>query len=213
MVRNPDPKPGRWILPLVVLGMVFFTWAFVQRLEPEVIADDAPISSPTTAPEDDTSSQDPGSDAGTDDTSADTTPTTLPPELESFLAGIISDQEDLVTMASAMDTANAGWDADEISYGETEAALIGLRDDALAFRDAVVLRQAPAGFTEVATAFEDAIAAAEDIASAADAILDGLRASDTGQARRSALLDFRTAVEAFNQAVTAMEAAAQAAGG
>ena len=29
MALNADPKPGRWILPLVVLGMVAFTYFFV----------------------------------------------------------------------------------------------------------------------------------------------------------------------------------------
>ena len=32
MAINPDPKPGRWILPLVVLGMVAFTYFFVRAL-------------------------------------------------------------------------------------------------------------------------------------------------------------------------------------
>ena len=34
MMRNPDPKPGRWVLPLVVLGMVLFTWVWIDRLGP-----------------------------------------------------------------------------------------------------------------------------------------------------------------------------------
>ena len=32
MAFNPDPKPGRWILPLVVLGMIAFTYFFVREL-------------------------------------------------------------------------------------------------------------------------------------------------------------------------------------
>jgi uncharacterized protein YukE len=37
-MSNPDPKPGRWILPLIIIGMVGFTYFFVSSLptpEPE----------------------------------------------------------------------------------------------------------------------------------------------------------------------------------
>ena len=47
MYRNPDPKPGRWVLPIVVLGMVAFTWFFVQRLSPDEIPEDEPPSTTT----------------------------------------------------------------------------------------------------------------------------------------------------------------------
>ncbi len=33
MTSNPDPKPGRWILPLVIVGMIGFTYLFVNSLE------------------------------------------------------------------------------------------------------------------------------------------------------------------------------------
>lgn len=182
-----------------------FTWAFVQRLQPEVIADDAPISTTTTT-------EAPGEDQAGDETPADepeTTAATLPDDLAAFLADIVADQETLTVLASEMDAANAAWDNDEISYGDADDRMLQLRDEAAVFRDTVVLRQPPAGYPGVAAAFEDALNAAEAIAASADAILDGLRAPDTGQARRAALLEFRSAVEAFNQAVTAMEEAAQ----
>ena len=38
MAVNPDPKPGRWILPLVILGMIAFTYFFVRSL-PEASPD------------------------------------------------------------------------------------------------------------------------------------------------------------------------------
>jgi hypothetical protein len=210
MARNPDPKPGRWILPLVVLAMVFFTWAFVQQLEPDVIADDTPISTTTVVAGEDT-----GDDAGGEDTdtSDQTTPTTLPAELDTFLTGLREDQETSATIAAEMEAVNTAWDNDEAEYGETEEALVDLRDESQVFRDTVVLRVAPAGYADIATSFADAITAAEDVAAFAEDVLAGLRASDTGQLRRQALLDFRTAVEAFNQAVEAIAASAAAEAG
>src|SRR3970040_1221947 len=47
MAVNPDPKPGRWILPLVILGMVAFTYFFVRSL-PEASPDTTLVSGPTT---------------------------------------------------------------------------------------------------------------------------------------------------------------------
>ncbi len=211
MARNPDPKPGRWILPLVVLAMVFFTWAFVQQLEPEVIADDTPVSSTTTTPGDDDPGAGDGGDAG--DTPEDTTPTTLPAELDTFVTGLREDQETLAAITAEIEAANTAWDNDEAEYGDTEALLVDLRDDAQVFTDSVKLRAAPAGYTDIAASFADALTAADDISRFADDVLAGLRASDTGQARRQALLDYRTAVEAFNQSVDAIGTASAAQAG
>ena len=33
MTSNYDPKPGRWMLPLVVLAMVAFTYLFVRETD------------------------------------------------------------------------------------------------------------------------------------------------------------------------------------
>ena len=52
MAVNPDPKPGRWILPLVILGMIGFTYFFVREL-PEASPDTTLVGQPvtTTLPE------------------------------------------------------------------------------------------------------------------------------------------------------------------
>jgi hypothetical protein len=57
MALNPDPKPGRWILPLVVLGMVAFTYFFVRALPEgaEEPSDTTVSASDTTFPGTDTS--------------------------------------------------------------------------------------------------------------------------------------------------------------
>ena len=67
---NPDPKPGRWILPVVILAMMGFAWLFINA------ADD-----PTVSASDTTS---PSGDGGTATTTTTvvaetTTTTTLPP--------------------------------------------------------------------------------------------------------------------------------------
>src|SRR5690606_28312697 len=70
MAVNADPKPGRWILPLVVLGMVAFTYFFVRALpsgsEPGEETGTTLAASDTTVPADGEESPD------------DTTPATSP---------------------------------------------------------------------------------------------------------------------------------------
>ena len=48
MTTNYDPKPGRWMLPLVVLAMVAFTYLFVREL-PASAGGDSDESTTTTA--------------------------------------------------------------------------------------------------------------------------------------------------------------------
>ena len=53
MTFSTDPKPGRWILPLIILAMVGFTYVFVSSLEEQVPAEtdaglDLPVLETTT---------------------------------------------------------------------------------------------------------------------------------------------------------------------
>ena len=44
---NPDPKPGRIVLPLVLIGMIATTYTFVNRVTTnnnlEIIAEETPV--------------------------------------------------------------------------------------------------------------------------------------------------------------------------
>ena len=194
MARNPDPKPGRWILPLVILGMVFFTWAFVQRLEEPALEDDQPVSTTTTT--------------------VATTPTTLPeeittttllaPELQTYLDNLLGDKDSLAEVVSQMNAVNSDWD-DRAETGKTfdEAVedLVAVSEGALVFSEAVLLHIPPAGVTGLVDAHQIALDAAGKVATGADAVLAGLRAPDTGQLRQAALVEFRSAAEQFNLAV------------
>lgn len=198
MARNPDPKPGRWILPLVILGMVFFTWAFVQNLEPPELLDDTPVSSTTTTV----------ATTPTTLTQESTTTTLLPPDLQTYLDNLLGDKEALASVVEQMNAVNSDWDdraETGVSYSETEEDLIAVADSALVFADAVELHIPPAGITGLTDAHTAALDAARNVARAADAVLDGLRAPDTGQLRQAALVDFRAAAEQFNLAVDSID--------
>ena len=68
MARNPDPKPGRWILPLIIVGMVGFTYLFTNSIDtvPEVPDNEATASTTTTSttePGDETPTETQGAEA------------------------------------------------------------------------------------------------------------------------------------------------------
>lgn len=195
MARNPDPKPGRWILPLVILGMVFFTWAFVNGLEPPELQDDEPVSTPT-------SSTIPATPTTLLEETTSTT--ALPPDLQIYLDNLLGDKASLAAVVDEMNAVNSDWD-DRAETGktfeETEADLVVVDDSAVVFSDSVELHIPPAGIAGLVDAHESALNSARDIANAAADVLAGLRAPDTGQQRQAALVEFRAAVEQFNLAV------------
>lgn len=185
----------------MVLGMVFFTWAFVQRLDPDEISDDEADSTTTTT----VATSEPS------DSAESTTTTTLPSDLQQYLDQITSDQETLAVIAADMDAVNAAWDDREntgVTYGETEDAFEQIVANDTIFRDGVTIHLPPAGYGEaLGQAHEQALDASEQVLSGAEAVLEGLQAPDTGQARQAALLDFRAAVAEFDIAVEEITAA------
>jgi len=45
---NTDPKPGRLILPLVLIGMIATTYTFVRSIEEEPITEEVSVEEPVT---------------------------------------------------------------------------------------------------------------------------------------------------------------------
>jgi len=205
MARNPDPKPGRWILPLVVLGMVFFTWAFVQRLDPGEVDDAAPVSTTTTSVVETTEADD----------AEPTTTTTIPAPLAAYLEQIVGDQETLEGIETGMDAVNSGWEDREntnVTFSESVEAFETLIANTEVFRDSVSIHLPPSGFGDaLGRAHQDALSASELVLTEVGSVLDGLRAPDTGEDRRAAMLRFRAAVEEFNLTADNIAIAVQAA--
>lgn len=194
MAVNPDPRPGRWLLPLVILGMVIFTYVFVQAL-PSAEGDGTDLSADATTT---TTTPD---DASTTTTSA---PAPLDPSVQGFLDGVEAQEAQLTGFQTEMATINGQWDAEErtVTYPDTEAALVDLAGRVRTWAEGVATVVAPLGLEGVHTVLN---AAAAEAANAADAILAGLQSSDTGEARRAALDSFDEAVRAFTAAADEAE--------
>lgn len=194
MAVNPDPRPGRWLLPLVVLAMVLFTYVFVQSLpsaEPEQqdLSEDATTTSTaaTTVP-------------GADGSSTTTTTAPLDPAVDAYLASLADAETELTGFQAEMASINNRWDADpkEIDFAAAEAALEDLAGRISVWAEGVGGLSAPESLAESQGLVTSTAEAAAD---AAAEVLAGLRSPDTGEARRAALEQFDLAVRGFTAAV------------
>lgn len=196
MAVNPDPKPGRWILPLVVLGMIAFTFFFIREL-PEASPDStiASVTTVTSPPDGATTSTAPGTEPGGD------------PEVDAYLAELDEINTALQLLRTEMVTVNDGFDADprEIEYSEAEPRMITIETDTQALADRVAAMTVPAGFEANQQAMTSAI---DSAAAAASEALTGLQGTDPGDLRRAAVVAFTTAADNFDTEVANTRTAA-----
>ncbi len=177
-VSKDDPKPGRWILPIVIVALIGFTYIFVNAL-PE-----ADVAASTTSTSSTTSTTEPAS----------TTTSTLTTDILAFLQEV--DRFDGVAqdLQTQLTTVNDQWEAREISIDEAEAGFAAVRDGAQDLANQVAATTVPDAFQ---AAWPDAITSSQALVASADAVIEGLRAPDDGTARREAVAAYATATVAF----------------
>ena len=111
MARNPDPKPGRWILPLIIVGMVGFTYLFTNSIDtvPEVPDNEATASTSTT------STTEPDGETPTETTQ----PVVISPEIQAYIAGLDNFELSMADLGTRMNAANTAWDDRSAGYSDT----------------------------------------------------------------------------------------------
>jgi hypothetical protein len=186
MAVNPDPKPGRWILPLVILGMVAFTYFFVRSL-PEASPDTTLAAGPTTTivSEGGSTTTVPGGTGNPND------------QVQVYMAELDRVNGELQTLNTELTTVNAGFDEDPraIEYPDAESRMETVATAALALSDAVAALTPPSGLE----AHQEAIAGHISLAArAADEALSGLQSTDPGDLRRAAVTAFTNAATDFD---------------
>jgi hypothetical protein len=193
-VSKEDPKHGRWILPLVVLGLVLFTWTFVNNLPPaETPTTSAPVAADqttTTAPPE------------------ETTTTVLAPEIVAFAATVDSLAADAEALQVRAQTINDEF-PDTTGYGATRDALSDLRVETEEFADQVgqllETNEVPDTAEEQ---WSDVTTAAAAMQLEADNMFEGLVNTSGSEARLAALENYNIAAGEFRQALeNAKEAA------
>ena len=201
MTTNYDPKPGRWMLPLVVLAMVAFTYLFVREL-PSAASANQNGASTTSTTSDTTSTTDADGATTTSQVEVDST-------TQAYLDSLAGFQSTLSNLQTELASANAGWDANPktITFDQAEEAFVSVAEGAAALVGEVQAATVPADLVEAHNAI---ISGAQQAADSGGRALAGLRAPspDTGEGRRAAVNEFDAAVGAFNDAVAAATAAA-----
>ena len=174
-MSREDPKPGRWILPLVVLGIVGFTYAFVNAIPP------APVT--TTVP-----GATPGTTLAPDATSTTTT-TTLDPVISAFLTELDALDAQAADLLAEAQQINDDWDNEESTFTATEAAFEAYEGKVAEFAAAVAAATPPVSVSSWTTATGSANA----MATAATNMLEGFQDPDSAAGRRSGLADLQAA--------------------
>ncbi len=189
MAVNPDPKPGRWILPLVILGMIAFTYFFVRSL-PEGSPDPTLVvgATSTTVEGGASSTTTPGT-PGTGGTVDDTAAV--------YLAELDRVNGELQVLNTELVTVNTGFDADprEVEYRDAESRMEAVATAAQTLSDAVAALTPPAGLEGNQETLAGTISLA---ARAAGEAVSGLTSDDPGDLRRAAVTAFTTATTDFD---------------
>ena len=189
---NDDPKPGRLVLPLVLIGMIATTYTFINRVSTEnnleiVQTDDVVVE--ITTPE-----------APLEDTTTTTT-TTLPDEVVSYLEEISSEKIQSIDLATEVLEANDNWDNELITYQEAKDEFAEFIEDAQQFVEIVAEPGPPSTFAGLVKSHEELKSLAELIYADTQELLEGLTSSDTGQQRAAALESFNNNINAFQEKI------------
>ena len=189
---NEDPKPGRLVLPLVLIGMIATTYTFINRvasnndLELEPVAEE--VVEPTvedTTPEDTTT----------------TTTTTLPDEVITYLEEISSEKIQSIDLATSVLEANDRWDNEQVTYQEAKDEFRSFIDDAEQFVLTVNEPGPPSTFAGLVKSHEELKTLADLIYADTQELLEGLTSSDTGERRAAALESFDSNITLFQEKI------------
>ena len=189
---NEDPKPGRLVLPLVLIGMIATTYTFINRvatnndleIEPSVEQvvvepDEEPVSEDTTT----------------------TTTTTLPGEVVTYLEEISSEKIQSIDLATKVLEANDKWDNEDITYQEAKDEFADFIEDAQQFVETVSEPGPPTTFAGLVKSHEELKSLAQLIFADTEELLEGLTSSDTGEIRSAALDSFNNNINLFQEKI------------
>ena len=189
---NEDPKPGRLVLPLVLIGMIATTYTFINRVSSNNDLEIQPIIEEVVEPT--------VEDSTPEDTTTTTT-TTLPDEVVTYLEEISSEKIQSIDLATKVLEANDNWDNESITYQEAKDEFAEFIEDAQQFVEIVSEPGPPTTFAGLVKSHEELISLAKLIYQDTEELLAGLTSSDTGQQRSAALQSFNNNINLFQEKI------------
>jgi len=189
---NEDPKPGRLVLPLVLIGMIATTYTFINRVATNNDLQIEPSVEEVVV--------EPGDVEVVEDTTTTTT-TTLPGEVVAYLEEISSEKIQSIDLATKVLEANDEWDNGNVTYQEAKDDFANFIEDAQQFVETITDPGPPSTFAGLVKSHEELKSLAELIFADTEELLEGLTSSDTGERRAAALDSFNNNINLFQEKV------------
>lgn len=185
---NTDPKPGRLILPLVLIGMIATTYTFIQRVAEN---NDLEIISNEVVEEEEIVE-----DEIVEETTS-TTSTTLPEEYVSYLEEIESERIAAINLGKKVLEANQNWDDKTVTYQESKQEFDLFIEDWSNFVEILSLPGPPNEFANLVTGHEELKILVNLVYEDTIELKAGLESSDTGEKRAAALDSFNSNLDSL----------------
>ena len=184
---NTDPKPGRLILPLVLIGMIATTYTFIQRVSEN---NDLEIISNEVVEEEIVEEE-------IVEETTSTTSTTLPEEYVSYLEEIESERIVAINLGEKVLEANQNWDDKTVTYQESKQEFDSFIEDWVNFVEILSLPGPPNEFANLVTGHEELKILVNLVYEDTVELKAGLESSDTGERRATALNSFNSNLDSL----------------
>ena len=183
---NSDPKPGRLILPLVLIGMIATTYTFINRVATNNSIDIVEDTTTTTI----------STEASIDTTTTSTT-TTLPEGVVNYLEEITGEKIQVIELGKKVLETNQRWDDKITTYQEAQQEFQDFIDDFEQFVGLFENPGPPSSESSLVSTHEELTVLANLLYADTLELLEGLTAPDTGERRNAALNSFNSNLDLF----------------
>ena len=195
---NTDPKPGRIVLPLVLIGMIATTYTFINRVatnnELDIVVEDTTVQTV--------------SDEIVEDTSTTTTTTTLPDDYISYLEEINGERIVAISLGEEVLQTNDNWDNKTVTYQEAKDEFDVFIAKWNEFVDTISNPGPPSTYANLVTSHEELKTLVTLVYEDTVELKAGLESSDTGERRAAALDSFNENLDQLIEKISEIVATA-----
>jgi len=194
---NSDPKPGRLILPIVLIGMIATTYTFINRVATNNSIEIIEENTTTTIV-----------DQVSEDTTTTSTTTTIPEAVVNYLEEITGEKIQAIELGKKVLETNQRWDDKTTTYQEAQVEFQEFIDD---FADFVVVFTSPgppSSDASLSSSHDELTILVNLIYEDTEELLEGLTAPDTGERRSAALESFNSNLDLFIERIEQIVASA-----
>tara|TARA_B100000900_G_C20550104_1_gene704375 strand:+ start:1001 stop:1612 length:612 start_codon:yes stop_codon:yes gene_type:complete len=194
-----DPKPGRLILPLVLIGMIATTYTFINRVATQnnlEIVDSSVVTEETVA------------EVIEEPTTSTSTTTTIPEETVQYLEEITGEKIQVIELGKKVLETNQRWDDKVTTYQEAQVEFQEFIDDFANFVVVFTSPGPPSSDASLSSSHDELIILINLIYEDTEELLEGLTAPDTGERRSAALESFNSNLDLFIERIEQIVASA-----